>query len=1230
MFKKIFLLSMLIVFTVFYQAQSITPKFHNELTTTSFIDNEEILIKSKNNFLITIDLMSLNKVLKKTFYNTNKAKEDILLSLPLPDGSSSVFRIVRNNVMHPDLARKFPEIKTFDAVNVADNSITAKLDLTPQGFHAMILRHGKSTVFIDPYLKNNKSIYTCYLKEDFITDKTMKCSFSGKMDVLKMKLKQDNYQKSFGTCELRTYRLALAATGEYTAYHGGTAVLAQAAQVTTMNRVNGIYERDMAITMQIIANNNLLIYTNSSTDPYTNGSPGSMITENQSTVNSVIGSSNYDIGHVFGTNSGGLAGLGVVCSNSQKARGVTGSSNPVGDPFDVDYVCHEMGHQFGANHTFNNSCSGNRNDPTAVEPGSGNTIMGYAGICSPNTQSLSDDHFHGISLEEIETEILSGPHTCPVVTSITNSPPVISSTNGNVTIPANTPFALTATVTDPDGDPLTYNWEQINNDITSQPPLSTATGGPNFRSNPSLSSPTRYFPNLTDLANGGPFTWEVIPTVSRTMDFRVVVRDNAVGGGCNDHADITLTTDVGSGPFVLTYPSASGITWNASATETVTWNVANTDNAPVNCTNVDLLLSIDGGVTYTTTLVSNVSNDGSEDITVPNLPTTTARVMVVAANGTFFDISDNDFAITGTSCNNPDIPVIAGLDTACLGDTVVLSISSGNLNDATDWQWYEGTCGGTAIGNGTSVNVIVSNSLHPLFARGEGGCVVPGTCSQHDIVSGSFSNSTSVISCGNYSWNGQTLNTTGIYTDSLFTVNGCDSIEILDLTIVLNYSDTIVDSACVNYSWNGQIYSVTGYYSDTILNALGCDTILTLDLTITSGFTDSVSVNSCGSYLWNGQTYTNSGMYTDSLISINGCDSIVSLYLTIEQDYSDTIVVSSCTDYIWNGQTYTSNGFYSDSLISITGCDSVTTLDLTINSISESPFIFTLLLDDYCLETTWELINSSNSVLYSGGPYDCFPSGGGNNANQTITETLYLSSLDCYTLTIYDAYSDGLNGSYWGGTDGSWDLIDNLGATMFSGSGDFGDSVYVNFMVTSYVDSACLAPTSFTGANITTTSIELSWVPGSTETEWNIEYGTAGFTQGSGTLINGVTSNPYVVNSLTSLTDYDFYIQAVCSGDSSVWVGPFAATTLNINEGQLIDFNIYPNPSNGEIIIASGNSILENITVYNVIGEKVFLFYPEISNNKISLNLSNLSFGTYFIEVVDSNGFKGFKKMIIK
>ena len=527
----------------------------------------------------------------------------------------------------------------------------------------MIFIPGQSTLFIDPMFEGNNEYYIVYRKRDFITDKTVQCDVENFDEA---KPAQSN-KSMFGTCDLRTYRLALSATAEYTIFHGGSVAQAAAAQVVTMNRVNGVYEKDIAITMVIVPNNNSLIYTTAATDPYTNGATGTMINQNQTNVDAVIGSANYDIGHVFGTNSGGLAGLGVVCTGGQKARGVTGSGAPIGDPFDIYYVAHEMGHQFGGNHTQNNNC--NSVAAARREPGSASTIMGYAGICAPNVQNNSDDYFHGYNLQEISNEILSNGHQCEVITALNNTPPVINSTSGNIVVPISTPFILTAHATDVDGDVLTYLWEQMDNEASTQPPVATATGGPNFRSfDPSLDS-NRYFPKLSSLASNGPFTWEVLPSVARVMDFRLSVRDNHGVGSCNDFTDVTVTTNAAAGPFVVTYPSATGITWVGGSSQTVTWSVANTNVAPINCTDVRILLSVDGGQTYPYVLSSSTANDGTETITCPNLTTNTARVMVMSGAQTFFDISNNNFTIT---CGTTQTPVFTHPTELCQNELFVL------------------------------------------------------------------------------------------------------------------------------------------------------------------------------------------------------------------------------------------------------------------------------------------------------------------------------------------------------------------------------------------------------------------------------------------------------------------------------------------------------------------------------------------------------------------------------
>jgi len=655
---KISLILILFTQTVFGQYNSVEAiqrlMFQSEnwslLDEVSISNTGERLIVPKKYKTVKLDVNQLKSDLAIAVLRTeHDFSQGIAIDIPNPKGTVTKFLAFKNTTMSAGLEAKFPGIRSYDVVAINNSSIKGKIDITPQGFHAMIFTIDEGTYFIDPYSKGNLDNYLVYYKKDFVTTKQMNCGVDSQSDFLLNKLNFGG-DKVLGSCELRTYRLAVSATGEYTAFQGGTVAMAQAAQVTTMNRVNGVFERDAQITMVIIPNNNLIVYDNAGTDPFTNGNTGAMINQNQTNTTAVIGAANYDIGHIFGTNSGGLAQLQSPCGPN-KARGVTGSSAPVNDPFDIDYVAHEMGHQFGGNHTQNNSC--NRNNLTAIEPGSASSIMGYAGICSPNVQNNSDDHFHGISVEEMSVFISGFGGTCAVTTATVNSSPIITGTNGNITIPANTPFALTAIATDPDvANVLSYNWEQTDNQVSTQPPISTAIGGPSFRSLSATTSGTRYFPNLADLMTGGPFTWEVLPTVPRMMNFRVTVRDNAgllPEVSCLDIQDVTVTFDTSSGPFVETFPSVAGITWTSATTETITWNEAGTATGPVSCANVDILLSTDGGVTFPTVLASNVPNIGSNAVMVPNITTSTAVVMIICSNGTFFDISDNVFTITAAA-----------------------------------------------------------------------------------------------------------------------------------------------------------------------------------------------------------------------------------------------------------------------------------------------------------------------------------------------------------------------------------------------------------------------------------------------------------------------------------------------------------------------------------------------------------------------------------------------------
>ncbi len=600
------------------------------------------------------------------------------ISLPMPDGGFQRFKVVKYFVMHPDLSARYPDISTYTGQGIDDPYATIKLDLTPRGFHAMILTPGGS-IFIDPYQENNTENYISYYKTDLEPSGTFSCSVQGDENLEKISAATTFFQRSSGT-QLRTYRLALACTGEYAATKGGTVSGALAGMVTTMNRVNGVFESEVDVRMVMIANNNLICYTNSSTDPYTNSNGNTMLGQNISNLNTVIGSSNFDVGHVFSTGGGGVAYLNGPCG-SNKAGGVTGSSNPLGDPFDIDYVAHEMGHQFGANHTFNStsgSCNGNRASSAAYEPGSGVTIMGYAGICGTNDLAPNSiAYFHSKSFDEITIFTQSGNgNNCASVSSTGNTPPVVNSMGVNVAIPISTPFMLTGSATDANNDPLSYSWEQYDLGPSGNWNVQSATA-PMFRSFAPSSSPSRTFPKLSDIINNTTTIGELLPNDDRTLNFRLTARDNRSGGAGVMHPDNTLAITVvdNGGAFAVTAPNTA-VSWAGNSTQTVTWNVSGTTNSPINTSNVKISLSTNGGNTFPIVLLENTPNDGSELVTVPNINTSQARVKVEAVGNIYFDMSNANFTINATTSLTTITTGTVSPSAVCAGASISVPFTS--------------------------------------------------------------------------------------------------------------------------------------------------------------------------------------------------------------------------------------------------------------------------------------------------------------------------------------------------------------------------------------------------------------------------------------------------------------------------------------------------------------------------------------------------------------------------
>ena len=606
--------------------------------------------------ILSMDMNAFSKNLKR-----KSIEQKEIIELPNSEGSLSKFFIKETSNFEAELQAKFPTIISYSAQGIDDPTAVAKISIGTDGFHAVIFSGIQETVYIDPYSKDHTDFIVYKRSSLSKVDEDFKCQVEASA---KKDFSVSGFSKNADDGKLRTYRLALASTGEYAQFHlnrqnvpaAETDAVKKAAVLSAMNtsmtRINGLFERDVSVRFIIVDNNDQLIFLDSATDNLSNNSGGALLDEIQPVCDRILGDLNYDIGHVFSTGGGGIAGKGVVCLTGQKAKGVTGLPSPVGDPFDIDYVAHEIGHQFGASHTFNgsegNCTSGARNNSTAVEPGSGSTIMAYAGNCSSqNVQNNSDDHFHSISITEM-WNIIQSSADCAVLSDTNNTGPTANA-GIDFSIPRSTPFVLRGAATDADGAAsLTYNWEQIDAEIALMPPLASNADGPIFRSLPSKAIPNRYMPALATIINGSrASTWEVLPSVARELNFSFLVRDNHSGGGSTARDDMKVEV-VGAAPFLVTSQNIEE-TYNSGQTISVTWNKGTTDIAPIDCKKVHIKLSIDGGLTFPIFLKTNTPNDELEEVLIPINATANARIMVEAADNIFYNVNTSKFSIVSST-----------------------------------------------------------------------------------------------------------------------------------------------------------------------------------------------------------------------------------------------------------------------------------------------------------------------------------------------------------------------------------------------------------------------------------------------------------------------------------------------------------------------------------------------------------------------------------------------------
>jgi chitodextrinase len=705
---KLLIATLLAIVSVTYAQDKST--LWNSTTKNNSMVPLDARMRLPENRLFNLNLSSLRTSLNNAPARMANIKESsTILSIPNADGALERYRVYENSNMDPALAARFPEIKSYIGIGIDNPAATAYFSVSPLGFKSMVLCPDKSAVFIEP-ISADLGTYTVYRKADKAQSLTrFECSV---IDTATPQLSSATARPNADDGLLRTYRLAMSCTGEYTVYFGGTKALALAAINNSLTRCNGVFEKDFGARLVLIANTDLVIYTSASTDPYSAASSMSQWNSQlQSTLTSVIGEANYDIGHLFGaTGGGGNAGcIGCICVNGSKGSGITSPADgiPMGDNFDIDYVAHEMGHQMGANHTFTHS---NEGTGVQVEPGSGSTIMGYAGITSLDVQPHSDAFFHAVSIQQVTNNLKA--KTCSVNIATGNATPSVSA-GLDYTVPKSTPFMLTATGSDANGDALTYNWEQMDSQTTSAAPSATKTTGVDFRSYNSSTSPTRYFPRMATVLTGGTttagseITVEALPSVARTLNFRVTARDNRAGGPANNSDDMVVTVNATAGPFSVTSPNTA-VSYVGGSSQTITWAVAGTTTNGVNCANVDILLSTDAGATWST-LLAATPNDGTEAVTIPNTAGTTNRIMVKGTNHIFFDVSNTNFTITAGSTDTvaPTAPTLAASGTT----QTTTSLSWSGATDNVAVTGYDVYKDGVLLGSTASTSYAVSGLI---------------------------------------------------------------------------------------------------------------------------------------------------------------------------------------------------------------------------------------------------------------------------------------------------------------------------------------------------------------------------------------------------------------------------------------------------------------------------------------------------------------------------------------
>ena len=1104
------------------------------ITSVAFSQNKTTIwnATTKKNNMVALDsrmrlpennLFNLNLLSLKTNLNNaparraNSKDSNTIVSIPNADGVLERYRVYENSNMDPALAARYPQIKSYMGVGIDNPSATAYFSVSPLGFKSMVLSPDKSTVFIEP-ISADLGTYTVYRKSDKAQSLTpFECSVIDEVAPQIDAMARPNADDAV----LRTFRLAMSCTGEYTTYFGGTKALALAAINNSITRCNGVFEKDFGARLIIIANTDLVIYTSASTDPYSASSSMSQWNSQlQSTLTSVIGDSNYDIGHLFGaTGGGGNAGcIGCICS-SGKGSGITSPADgiPSGDNFDIDYVAHEIGHQMGANHTFTQS---NEGTGVQMEPGSGSTIMGYAGITSLDVQPHSDAYFHAISIQQVTNNLKA--KTCSVNIATGNAVPTASA-GLDYTIPKSTPFLLTAVGTDANGDALTYNWEEMDNQTTSAAPSATKTTGVNFRSYNSTTSPTRYFPRMASVLTGATttagseLTVESLSSVARSLNFRVTVRDNRAGGPANNSDDMIVTVNATAGPFTVSSPNTA-VSYVGGSTQTVTWNVAGTTANNVNCANVDILISTNAGTSWTT-LLAATPNDGTQAVTIPNTPGTTNRIMVKGTNHIFFDVSNTNFTITAGSAPDTTAPTAPTLSASGTTETTTnLSWSGATDNVAvTGYDIYKDDVllGSTAS---TSYSVTgLTNSTTYLFtvkakdAAGNASVASNGvsvttltpTPDTTAPTAPTLTASGTTLTSTNLSWSGATDNVavTGydVYKDGVF----------LASTATTTYAATGLSSSTA-YAFYVQAKDAAGNVSvasNTInVTTLTPDTTAPTAATLTASGTTTTATN----LSWSGAADN---------VAVTGYDV-----------YKGGVLLASTT----SATTYAVTGLSASTLYTFTvrAKDAAGNVSADSNTVSVTTLTVTL---TYCTSQGNSVVDEKIGRVQF-GTINNISTGGTGYTNFTAISTNVVRG-SANTITITPAWTS----TVW--TEGYAVFID------YNQDGDFADAG----------ETAFTKATSKTTPATGTITIPATATLGSTRMRVSMKY-------------NG-TPTSCETFSYGQVEDYTVNITS--------------SARIDETSSARISFNLYPNPVKGDVLNIANLESQSTYRIFNMMGQEL-------------------------------------------